>query len=100
MRRFNNPLKTVLLLGALSALLVGFGSLFGPGATWMFLGVTLAMNLGAYFFSDRLVLRMHGARPVEEGEMPPLRALSRDLAHRAGLPTPRLRPRDAHERAA
>ena len=51
-----NQLKTVLLLGTLSALVVGLGALVAPGQLALFGALALAMNLGAYFFSDRLVL--------------------------------------------
>jgi Zn-dependent protease with chaperone function len=58
----NNQIKTIVLLGALSALVLSLGSLIAPGSLYLFALLALAMNLGAYFFSDRLVLRMHGAR--------------------------------------
>src|SRR5512133_3401283 len=87
--RVKNQLKTILLLGTLSALLVAFGASLGPG--WMrgMTAVALAMNLLAYFFSDRLVLRMHRAREVPEGEAPRLHAIVAELAARAGIPKPR-----------
>jgi len=86
----NNQLKTILLFGALSVLLVGVGGLIGRGALPVFLVIALAMNLGAYFFSDSLVLRMSGARLVEKNEFPALHAMVADLAGRAGIPVPRL----------
>lgn len=85
-----NTLKTFLLLGALSALLVSIGGAMGPGAMTMLLGLAVAMNLGAWFWSDRLVLRMHGARPLDAAAAPELHGMVRDLAARAGVPTPRL----------
>jgi heat shock protein HtpX len=85
-----NQLKTILLLGALSALLVAFGASLGPGYFWGFTLVALAMNLLAYFFSDRLVLRMHGARELPAAEAPRLHATVEELARRAGIPKPRL----------
>jgi len=87
---FMNQLKTILLLGALSALLVGAGAAIGPGAFWLFTALALGMNLFAYFFSDRLVLRMNGARELTPGEAPRLHAMVAELAQRAGLPVPRL----------
>ena len=59
-----NTFKTFLLLGALSAILVSIGGAMGPGAMTLFLVLAVAMNLGAWFWSDRVVLRMHGARPI------------------------------------
>jgi len=85
-----NQLKTILLLGALSALLVAFGASLGPGFFWGFTALALVMNLLAYFFSDRLVLRMHGAREVSPAEAPHLHATVAELAGRAGIPKPRV----------
>jgi heat shock protein HtpX len=85
-----NQLKTILLLGALSALLVAFGASLGPGFFWGFTALALAMNLLAYFFSDRIVLRMHRARELAPDASPRLHALVAELAARAGIPKPRL----------
>jgi len=95
-----NQLKTLLLLGALSALLVAFGASLGPGYLWGFTLLALAVNLLAYFFSDRLVLRMHGAREVPAAEAPRLHALVAELAARAAIPKPRVfRVDDPHANA-
>jgi heat shock protein HtpX len=80
-----NQLKTLVLLGALSALLVGIGGAIGGTATWFFLALALAMNLGAYFFSDAIVLRMSGARVIDEAQAPALFGMVRELAERAGV---------------
>jgi heat shock protein HtpX len=93
--RLNNQLKTIVLLGGLSAVLIGIGSMLGPGATYLFVALALLMNVGAYFFSDKLVLRMYGARPVERSEAPRLHEIVEDLARRAEIPTPRLYSIDA-----
>ncbi len=85
-----NHLKTIVLLGSLSAGLVAFGSLLGSGWTYVMLGLALLLNLGAYFFSDRLVLKMHGAREVSASEAPALHAIVDDLARRAELPRPKV----------
>ncbi len=85
-----NQLKTILLLGALSALLVAVGASLGPGFFWAFTGLALLMNLVGYFFSDRIVLRMHGARELSPGEAPHLHRIVRELAGRARIPTPRV----------
>jgi len=85
-----NQLKTILLLGALSALLVGLGASLGPGAFWGFTALALVMNFFAYFFSDKLVLRMNGARELAREEAPRLHAVVEELATRAGLPKPRV----------
>jgi len=85
-----NQLKTVLLLGVLSALVVGIGSAMAPGSLAVWLLLALAMNVGAYFFSDRLVLRMNRARPLDRHEAEGLYAMTEELALRAGIPAPRL----------
>ena len=85
-----NQIKTILLLGALSAVLIGFGSLLGPGTFYLFTALAVLMNVGAYFFSDRLVLRMHGAREIAPHEAPALHEMVNELAGRAGIPTPRV----------
>ncbi len=88
--RWNNHLKTIVLLGALSALMVWIGGLLAPGRMPLFVLLAVAMNVGAYFFSDRLVLRMHGAREVPPDAAPDLHRMLRELALRADIPVPRL----------
>ena len=85
-----NTFKTFLLLGVLSAILVGAGGAVAPGALPLFVGLTAAMNLAAWFYSDRLVLRMNGARPLDDAAAPALRRMVADLAARARIPAPRL----------
>ena len=85
-----NQLKTVVLLGALSALLVGVGGAVAPQSLTLFVVLALAMNLGAYFFSDRIVLAMSRAREVSPQQAPELHGLVADLAARAGIPKPRV----------
>jgi heat shock protein HtpX len=90
MKRWNNQLKTILLLGALSALVIGIGAALSPGNLVLFAVLALAMNVGAYFWSDRLVLRTSGAREVSEAEAPQLHAVVTELAMRAQIPKPRV----------
>jgi heat shock protein HtpX len=85
-----NQLKTIVLLGGLTALVVGIGSMLAPGSATLLLGLALLFNLGTYFFSDRLVLRMNRARPVGPEDEPALHAMTAELAARAGIPMPRL----------
>ncbi len=86
-----NTLKTTFLLATLTALLVGFGSLVGgqQGALLMF-GIALAMNFVSYWWSDRIVLALHGAREVQPEEEPRLHAIVESLCARAGIPKPRV----------
>lgn len=85
-----NQLKSILLLGILTAVLIGLGGLLAPKALPIFLIVALLMNLGAWFFSDKMVLAMSRAQPVAEGQLPQVRRMVEDLARAAGIPTPRL----------
>lgn len=85
-----NQLKTAFLLGSLTALVMGVGALVAPGQLYLFAALALAMNLGAYFFSDRIVLRMHRAREVTPAEAPDLYSLVAELAARARIPVPRV----------
>lgn len=85
-----NQIKTILLLGVLSAILIGFGSLLGRQWVVGFTILAAALNFGAYFWSDKLVLRMHRAEPVNEAQAPRLYAMVRELAMRAQIPMPRL----------
>lgn len=86
-----NTLKTAFLLTTLTVLFVLAGRLLG-GTSGMVLafGLALAMNLGAYWLSDRLALAMSGAKAVADDEAPDLHRLIERLAARAGLPKPRL----------
>lgn len=85
-----NQLKTILLLGVLSALLVAGGAAFGERAAYAMLGLAVLMNVGAYFFSDRLVLSMSGAQALSEAEGPRLHRMVAEVAARAGIPKPRI----------
>ena len=84
----SNTIKTALLLGLMSALLMAIGQTFG-GGQGLILGFLFAvvMNFGSYWFSDTIVLRMYGAQEVGPGHR--LYSTVERLARRAGLPTPR-----------
>jgi heat shock protein HtpX len=85
-----NQLKTVALLGALTALLVGIGGALAPGQIWLFGAIAVVMNLVSYFFSDRIVLAMNRARPIGQGDDPALERMVADLARKANIPMPRI----------
>lgn len=86
-----NTFKTFLLLAAMTALfLVGGRLLAGQAGMTIALILALAMNMAAYWFSDRLALAMNGARPLPESEAPWVHAIVARLAARAGLPKPRV----------
>jgi len=93
-----NQMKTLALLSTLTALFLWAGhALGGQGGLLLALVVAALMNLGAYWFSDRMVLRTYDAREIRPEDNPGLHALVRELALRANLPMPRvfLIPEDA-----
>ena len=86
-----NIARTGLLLAAMTALFLVVGYLLGGrGGAMIALAIALGMNLFAWWGSDRMVLRMHNARPVTRASAPDLYALVAELAQRAGLPMPAL----------
>jgi heat shock protein HtpX len=90
MRPLNNHLKTIVLLGGLSAVLIGLGGLLGSAYLAGFTLLALGLNIAAYFFSDRLVLRMHHARELPPEDAPRLHGMVAELAMRAEIPQPRV----------
>src|SRR5487761_887984 len=90
-----NSLKTAVLLGALSGLLLLGGEMLG-GRSGLEMGLLLAagMNFFSYFFSEKLSLMMYSARPVTPQDNPEVYArvfpLVRNLTQQMGLPMPRL----------
>ena len=86
-----NTLKTFFLLMVLTALLLMIGGMIaGEVGIVIALVLALAMNFGAYWFSDRIALGMTHARPISEGEDPELYDIVREQAHLAGLPMPQV----------
>src|SRR5581483_6733281 len=90
-----NTIKTVFLLGLLSALLLVAGQALG-GRQGLYIGLFMAvvMNFSGYFFSDKIALSMYSAQPVSETENPEIYRrvgpLVANLCQRMGLPMPRL----------
>lgn len=91
-----NTLKTTLLLGLLTGLLVIAGGVIG-GNSGMLLGFVIAvvLNFGSYWFSDKIALKMAGAREVSYAEAPELHDMVASLAQASGLPKPRVAIVDA-----
>jgi len=90
-----NTLKTVALLGLLSAILiVGGQALAGRGGMYVGLALAVIMNFGSYFFSEKIALSTYNAQPVTPTENPEVYArvqpLVSKLAQRMGLPMPKL----------
>ncbi len=86
-----NLFKTAVLLAALTSLLVLIGQAIGgqQGMVIAFI-LAVAMNFGSYWFSDRIVLAMYRAQPIEEAQAPDLYRIVRRLTTRAGIPMPRV----------
>ncbi|MBI4465948.1 MAG: zinc metalloprotease HtpX [Acidobacteria bacterium] len=86
-----NTVKTGILLAALTLILVYGGQLIA-GQQGMTIALVMAalMNLGAYFWSDKIALAMSGARPVTPDQAPRLYAIVERLCAKTGLPMPRL----------
>jgi heat shock protein HtpX len=87
----SNTLKSVILLGGLTGLLVVMGNLLG-GTTGMVMafGLAVVMNFASYWYSDQIALKMAGAREVSAQEAPELHRIVEELAYHAGLPKPRV----------
>ncbi len=84
-------IKTVMLLGMLTGLILLIGGAVG-GQFGLIIGLILAlvMNLGSYWYSDKIVLRLYKAREVEPHEAPALHSMVEELAEAAGVPKPRI----------
>ena len=78
-----NTLKTTFLLAVLTVLFVLVGKAIGGQSGMVFaFGLAVVMNVGSYWFSDKIVLRMYGAREVTEAEAPQLHGMVRRLAEK------------------
>ena len=86
-----NTVKTALLLGALTGLLMLIGGLIGgKGGVYIAFIFAVILNFGSYWFSDKIVLKMYKAQEVSESSAPDLYNIVRNLAMKAGLPMPRI----------
>jgi len=86
-----NTLKTTFLLAVLTVLFVLVGNAIGGQSGMVFaFGLAVVMNVGSYWFSDKIVLRMYRAKEVTEAEEPQLHGMVRRLATAAGTPMPKV----------
>ena len=86
-----NHIKTTILLAVLTAFIMWVGQFLG-GRQGMVIALVLAagMNFFSYWYSDKMILKMYGANEVSSHQAPELYALVQTLAHRAGLPMPKI----------
>lgn len=86
-----SQLKTVMLLALMSGLIIVLGGALG-GRTGIVIafGLALLMNVGSYWYSDKVVLRMYNARELSEQEAPMIYTMVRELAVQASIPMPRV----------
>lgn len=87
----DSRLRTTLLLAVLTVLIIWIGGQFG-GRNGMVIAFVFAviMNFGSYWFSDKIVLSMYRAQPLDEQQAPQLYRMVRELAAEANIPMPRL----------
>jgi heat shock protein HtpX len=86
-----NNLKTVILLGALTGLFLFIGGLVG-GQSGMIIALVFAgvLNISAYWFSDKIVLRTYGAQPLSESQAPDIHRMVEELCREADIPKPKV----------
>jgi len=85
-----NKFKTVLLLGVMTGVILFIGSLWGRQGLTLALVLSVAMNFGSYFFSDKIALKMYRAQPVTREQAPQMYRIVEFLAARTGIPVPGL----------
>lgn len=85
-----NQIKTVLLLGILSGILLVIGSFFGRGGLTIAFIFVLLMNFGTYWFSDKIVLKMYKAKEVKKNQSPKLHSIVEEICRSAKIPKPKI----------
>jgi heat shock protein HtpX len=85
-----NNLKTVLLLGTLTGIILFIGSFWGRGGLAIALFFSIAMNFSSYFFSDKIALRMYHAQPVTREQAPQIYRIMDFLCARINIPLPKI----------
>ncbi len=85
-----SQIKTVILLGALTGILLFIGSFFGQGGLTIALVFSVLMNFGAYFFADKIILMMYKAKEVSKNEHKELHEIVEEIAKKMEIPKPRI----------
>lgn len=84
-------IKTIALLGVLSVLLIAIGGLIGGRqGIYLAFGISLLMNGGAYFFSEKIALAASGAKPLSRSQNPELYQMVEELSRKIKIPMPKL----------
>ena len=86
----NNQIKTVILLGLLTGILLGIGSFWGYSGLIIGLVFAVLINFGSYFFSDKIVLKMYKAKEASDKDYPDLHKIVREVIHLASMPMPKV----------
>jgi heat shock protein HtpX len=88
---FSNTMRTTLLLGLMTVLIILIGRALG-GQQGMVVAFVMAgiMNIGSYWFSDKIVLAMYGAKEISPQALPEVHQMVQELSQMAGLPKPRI----------
>jgi heat shock protein HtpX len=84
-----NQIKTVLLLGILTGILLLIGNFFGPTGLTIAIVFVVLLNSITYFFSDKIALAMYQAKEIKKGELLWLHKMVKELAKEAGIPEPK-----------
>lgn len=91
MNGFGNQLKTVMLMGLLTVIVImAGGALGGRSGLYLALGLALVMNGASYWYSDKIVIKMTGSKPLIKENYPQLYDMVDRLARNAGIPTPKI----------
>ena len=91
MSGLGNQLKTVMLMGLLTAFVIlAGGALGGKSGLIIALGMALVMNGASYWYSDKIVIKMTGSKPLNRQDNPKLYEMVESLAYNAGIPTPKI----------
>ncbi len=85
-----SQIKTAILLGLLTALLLWIGSFWGTQGIIIGLAFAVLINFGSYFFSDKIVLKMYSAKQVNKKNAPELYNIVKEVSEKANLPMPKV----------
>ena len=83
-----NHIKTAVLLAVLTGLLLWVGSFWGQSGLMMAFAIAVLMNLGSYWFSDKIILKMYRAQEIDKSDAPELHQMVGEVARKANIPKP------------